>query len=185
MDNQQSYEKFLIAEYKHFSDSFWRNEEIGEKRLNFFITLVTAVITALVVLATKKGSTLFEVFEIARYALIALLFLGIVTLLRMLRRNRVTDEYKKAMDSIRCHFRDLDVRFKSYKPFDKGKKRKLGTGGLVEFIAIVNSLIFAAIAYLSFNIGPGYLRALIGFIVSIAIHVLIILKHHKHPEREA
>jgi len=37
-------EKLLLAEYQHFSESFWKNEEIGEKRVNFFITLSTAIV---------------------------------------------------------------------------------------------------------------------------------------------
>ena len=34
---------FLLAEYQRLADSFWKNEEVGEKRVNFLITLVTAV----------------------------------------------------------------------------------------------------------------------------------------------
>jgi len=47
---------FLLAEHEHFGDSFWRNEETGEKRVNFLITLVTAVLAALVALASNHGS---------------------------------------------------------------------------------------------------------------------------------
>lgn len=42
--------EFLLTEHKLIQESFWRNEESGEKRVNFFITLVTAVIAALVAL---------------------------------------------------------------------------------------------------------------------------------------
>jgi hypothetical protein len=115
-------EGFLLEEYRHLSESFWRNEEVGEKRVNFFITLVTAVIAALVTLATK-GKT--DVYPIAVFALFALLVVGIVTLNRMIRRNRVTDEYKLAMDMIRSRFRDWDNRLQNYQPFGKGFLRNL------------------------------------------------------------
>jgi hypothetical protein len=36
-------ENLLLAEYKRYAESFWKNEEVGEKRVSFFITLVTAV----------------------------------------------------------------------------------------------------------------------------------------------
>ena len=45
MDNSDS---LLLAEYHRLIDSFWKSEELGERRVTFFITLTTAVITALV-----------------------------------------------------------------------------------------------------------------------------------------
>jgi hypothetical protein len=62
MDAQQSTEpqkvsmEFLLADHKYFADSIWKNEEVGEKRLNVFITLVTAVIAALVALHAKDNT---------------------------------------------------------------------------------------------------------------------------------
>jgi 4-hydroxybenzoate polyprenyltransferase len=144
---------FLIAEYKHFADSFWRSEETGEKRINFFITLVTAVISALVALSTAKESLGAEnVFSITVFALAALLAFGVVTLLRMIKRNRSTDDYKDAMDAIRDQFRKLDPdALKDYNPFDEArarqrKARKLGSGSLAEITAVFNSLVAAAVS---------------------------------------
>jgi hypothetical protein len=53
-------DQFLLAEHRHFTESLWKNEEVGEKRLNVFITLVTAVITALVALHAKENVLLWE-----------------------------------------------------------------------------------------------------------------------------
>src|SRR5262249_43231618 len=99
-------DKLLLAEYKHFSESIWKNEETGERRLNFFITLVTAVIAGLVALWTKKGTgdlalSERDILRITIPALIGLLLFGIVTFLRMLQRDRVTSEYKGIVDYIR------------------------------------------------------------------------------------
>jgi len=138
-------EDFLLAEYRNLTDSFWRNEDAGERRVNFFITLVTAVISALVALATRAtdlGSDM--VFVIVFFALSALLAFGIVTLLRMLQRNRVTDGYKRAMAQIRTFFKEEDERLRAYEPFSK-TTRRIGTGGLAEMIAVFNALIFAAL----------------------------------------
>lgn len=115
---QESYSKeFLLEEYRHFAESFWRNEEVGEKRINFFITLVTAVIAGLVALATKSE---IDVYPIAVFALVVLLFFGIVMLKRMIKRDTVTDEYKLAMDMIRSRFRNWGDRLQDYQPFGKG-----------------------------------------------------------------
>ena len=177
-DLRRNTDDFLLAEYKNLADSFWRNEETGERRLNFFITLVTAVIAALVALATKQNDALTpaSVKLIAVYALLALLAFGLVTLLRLLKRNRTTDEYKRAMAQIRDQFRDADERLADYQPFEK-KQRTLFVGGLVEIVAVINSLIVAAlVALVSFpssTVVSG-LSALAGFVVSAIAHGLAI-----------
>lgn len=177
MDNQEANDQqrhsvdFLLAEYGYLGDCFWRNEETGEKRVNFFITLVTAAIAALVALATSKEGNLREanVYFITVFALLALLSFGIVTLLRMIRRNLVTDEYKRAMDSIRSLFRGWDEeRLQNYQPFEKGKPRRLLTGGLVDMVALVNSVIVAALCALFALSYSGWIVELLGLAGSIA-----------------
>jgi len=259
---QHNSEEFLLAEYRRFADSFWRNEEVGEKRVNFFITLVTAVITAMVALATttKQGilATLVELFidkqgtldqyQIAVLVLLALLSFGVVTLLRIIHRNRVTDEYKRGMDTIRDCFRNWEKqRLQDYQPFetsfkiteqsleklrskvpdnvlkklkciknqkftgvekfvdtlrtkigekqpvdfllilkhvslDESKPRKPGTGGLAEMVALINSIIVAALIVLfsrsNSTWGIGW-RALVGFILSLIGHEFCIYLIHK------
>ena len=73
--------EFLLHEYGYFSESFWRNEEAGEKRVNFFVTLVTAVLAALVALATRtkgdKGTLVdHQVLGITLAACLSLLAVG-------------------------------------------------------------------------------------------------------------
>jgi hypothetical protein len=187
MGNQETDEpkghsvNFLLAEYRYLGDCFWRNEEIGERRVNFFITLVTAAITALVTLATRKQGDLGEdeVYFIVVFALLALLSFGIVTLLRMIHRNTVTDEYKDAMNMIRGRFRDWDEeRLKDYYPFKRGKPRKLGTGGLVDMVALVNSVIVAALCVLLAYFRPGsdiVLSGLLGFIAALIVQFVYVM----------
>ena len=169
---------FLLAEYENLAESFWRNEELGERRLNFFITLVTAVIAALVALATKENNALTpaDVKLIAVYALLALLVFGLVTMIRLIKRNRTTDEYKRGMTKIRDQFREADARLANYQPFEK-KQRTLFAGGLVEIVAVIYSLIVAAlVALVSFpgSVVVSGLGALAGFVVSAIVHGLAI-----------
>jgi len=144
-------EKFLLAEYTALSASFWRNEETGEKRVNYLITLVTAVLAALVTLATKQGALSdAQIAWTAFAACLALLAVGILTFLRMLRRNAVTDEYKHALDEIRDRFRRLDgsALLEGYEPFIPAGRahRRLGRGGLAELVGVVNSVVAASAA---------------------------------------
>jgi hypothetical protein len=107
----------LIEDLKHFGESLWRNDDIGEKRFNFFLTLVTAVIAGLITLHTGEGDLAglgpLEKYVpngggpdglkalITRAALWALFGVGLLTYIRLLLRNRVTDEYHRTLAYIR------------------------------------------------------------------------------------
>jgi hypothetical protein len=114
--------EYLLAEYRYFTDSLWRNEEGGEKRVQFFITLVTAVLAGLVALIRpQSGEVRAEAtYPMAAGALAAVLVIGYVTLKRMRHRNRVTDDYKRTIDLIRSRFRDWDISLGEYQPLGTG-----------------------------------------------------------------
>jgi hypothetical protein len=100
--------EYLLAEHESLRDAFWRNEELGERRLQFFLGLVTAVFGGLGVLATTdKG--LFSnhperIADVATGGLIFLLVVGWMTLGRINKRDRVSDDYKEGLDQIRNCF---------------------------------------------------------------------------------
>ena len=156
----ESSRDFMLEEYKHHFAEFERSEEIGEHRVNFFITLVTAVFGALGVLVFENGD-----FDINKYyliinaALLAILLFGILTLARMIRRNLVSHEELRAMGRIRRYFVEKDPYIKDflyYKPRDDKPVRKkewrdlasIGTGGLVETVMLINSIIVAILLVL-------------------------------------
>jgi len=94
----------LIEDLKHFGESLWRNDEIGEKRFNFFLTLVTAVIVGLVTLLTAKdvGTDVAALRKlIACGAVWALFGLGLLTYVCLLLRNRVMYQYHLTLKYIR------------------------------------------------------------------------------------
>jgi 8-oxo-dGTP pyrophosphatase MutT (NUDIX family) len=146
----ESAKELLLADYKYLGESFWKNEETGETRVKFFITLVTAVLAALAALAkSKDGLVTNDVLALVSiYALFALMVLGTVTLFRMMQRNATTDGFKQYMDDIRHRFKgDLDQvpLLEGYKPFRHSPPiRKLG--GLAHTVAALNSLLAAALA---------------------------------------
>jgi hypothetical protein len=178
---QNSSVDFLRDEYKYFTDSFWKNEEIGEKRLTVFITLVTAVIAGLVALHTKDGMIdKNHRFYVTICSLFALLLLGLATLLRMRQRDRVSDEYKRALDEVRDLFREMGNRLHAYQPFPKVGTRKRITGGYVQTVALINSLISAAlIALLLRSINPPWIpvaAAILGLILSLVAQLYGLIK---------
>ena len=123
MSGREALDDFLIAEHQHFAESFWRTEELGEKRLNFFISLLTAAAAGLVVLATaESGFTDSHVQWVSFATGLALLLVGVSTFLRMLRRNEVTDQYKDAMNLVRESFRTR-YALEGYAPFEKLPRR--------------------------------------------------------------
>ncbi len=142
-------QNLLLAEYRHFAESFWKSEEIGEKRVNFLIMLVTAVAAALVTLYTNKtslGDSAKQAIVIG--ALLGVLTFGAVTLLRILQRDRVTDEYKAIVDYIREQLRRL-AHFDDYELPFRPPRHWLIRGGLAKTVAVMNSVIVAALASLT------------------------------------
>lgn len=163
MGNQEGNEpqphsvSFLLAEYQSHKDEFQRSEQIGETRVHFFITVTTAVLGALAI--RDEGIWLGDkVDPIFFYALGALLLFGVVTLMRLIRRNLVSHEHLRAIGRIRSYFaKDAEIsQHLYYEPRDDRPYRKkdwgqvfsLGTGGLVETVSLVNSLIVAALCAL-------------------------------------
>lgn len=183
----------IVAEdFKSFNDSFWKNESSGETRVQFFIGLVTAVISGLVALATtietkiegKVVTTTWineeKVFFIAIFALLSLFIIGWITFLRMVRRNCVTEEYKAALDYIRSHF--ATAKFECYEPFRKISEKKPTTGGLSAFVAVINGNIIALLVFLlcskvmlcewSF----AHRSAVAGLVATVVAVIVVVLK---------
>jgi hypothetical protein len=167
---------FLLAEHRYFSDSFWRNEETGEKRVNFLITLVTAVLAALAALASHPGSlTTAQIGGFTFAACFALFVVGVLTFVRLIHRNRAADKYKACMDSIRSYLGPRDeLGLSNYHPFPPIAARAFGRGGLTDIVAAVDSFIAAAglagLAALSGSLVAVSASAAAGFVVSFALH---------------
>ena len=153
---------FLLEEYKSLQESFLRNEELGERRVNFFITLTTAVIGALAAIWKISIDGIDLIF--LSFGLAFVFLSGIVTLARIIRRNLITHEYLRALGRIRKYFADINPKIQPFLPYppcdDRPQREKkwkdicsLGTGGLVEMVSLVNSLVVAAICMLA---GYGY-----------------------------
>ena len=167
-------EKLLLAEYQSFTEAFWKSEGIGEKRVDFFITLTTAIIAGIVALVTHSGTELSDtsVRQIATGALVATLLFGLITFLRILHRNRVTDEYKGILDYLREQLRSKSTDLTEYKLPFRSHKRLL-KGGLAETVALMNSIILGAILALWVGKGWGWLVIPIFFLLMFALQIFV------------
>jgi hypothetical protein len=94
--------EFVRADYEHVAASLRDNEELGEKRVTFFTTLVAMFFGAVGFLATDLN----EAVPVSTYLALAavsafLVVLGVLTMMRLRRRNRVADRYKNILRTMR------------------------------------------------------------------------------------
>ncbi|MGI8918634.1 MAG: NUDIX domain-containing protein [Pyrinomonadaceae bacterium] len=144
---------FLLAEYQNAADSFWKNEQTGETRVNWFIGIVTAAVGGLFGLTTAEHRPHGEPLRLIYLAaLFALLSFGLVTLLRIIKRNETTDGYKQDARRIRRLFaQSLDDagvlrNYGSFGDSNEPKETLRKLGGLSHTVSTINSLLLAAIA---------------------------------------
>jgi 8-oxo-dGTP pyrophosphatase MutT (NUDIX family) len=172
--------ELLLQDFRYFTDSFWKNEQIGETRVNWLIGLVTAAGAGLASLASKQPRV-ENLRTIAAVAIAALLVFGLVTLLRVLKRNEATDTYKHALDASRQMFKDyFDGKqiLGQYAPFPKIKSRK--GGGLAHNVAAINGLLAAALAGTLLTSAPFALVAgAVAFLAALFLQITYIRDREK------
>jgi putative (di)nucleoside polyphosphate hydrolase len=179
-------EDLLLVDYHRFIEAFWKNEEIGEKRVNFFITLVTAVLAGIVALLTKKGDPGGIPSDIADMIILGALsgiwIMGLATFLRIIQRNDVTDEYKNILNYIHRNLKERGIALSEYElPFAPKKTRTrkwLLQSGLAEMVAAMNSFLLACLVFSMFHkcyLWPWVLAAG-AFILSYILQKLIIMQ---------
>jgi putative (di)nucleoside polyphosphate hydrolase len=168
-------EKTLMADYEHFSESFWRNEEVGEKRVNFFIALTTAIIAGIAALVTSNDGDFSraDMRQAATVALSGTFLFGLVTFMRIVQRNRVTDEYKKIIRYVREQMRRRSSSLPEYDLPFQSSGRRLFRGGLAETVAVMNGIILAVIAALWSGGGWGWIAVPGVFVVSFVTQAAV------------
>ncbi len=157
----------LLEDYRYRAESLWKNEQGGETRVNLFIGLLTLVGGLMATLVTSDK----KVFEgdmlrlVALAGLFTMLVLGLITMLRMITRNKNTDQAKHDLDIIRQTIKDrfdeeglllhytLFGRSRVSEPEkvatqDNGKNHSIQArnfGGLAHTMAALNSLLLAGL----------------------------------------
>lgn len=118
--------EFLIEEYKEFSNTLHINEERGEKRIEFFLTLSTAVLGAIGFFIKEfsciEARFLNIIYLIIIFFLIGLIAIGIIIQKRLSKRNNIANELMSILKEIRENIRertdpDYLVFPRNYSPF--------------------------------------------------------------------
>lgn len=150
-------DEFLLHEFDHNAAALLQNEEAGEKRVQFFFTVVTAVF-GIVGLAFRSETVPLTEQLAASWApvslgLLLLLILGLWTTSRIVQRNVTTDQHKFVLRGIRRRFVTSDFARKHpnmfYKVYDDFDERRAmsGKGGWFEALLVLNSALSALLAW--------------------------------------
>lgn len=146
--------ELMRMEYEYLTASFLANEEMGEKRIALFVTLTAGLGAAAGFAYEKMGGQAFP--ELWLGVNLAWLLFGYLTLLRILKRNKTTDDHIHRLQVLRQWFvAPEDEAARRYLPFDpygswKPPREGLdfhGNGGYAEVVAFVNSMIAGALGW--------------------------------------
>jgi hypothetical protein len=142
---------FLVADLKYFGQAHLENERTGEGRFRFFSTLITAVGAGLVALYTAKDAINEEPAEpIVTGALLGLVLFGLLTYVRMLHRDRVSEGYKQDLDHIRCQLRTklslLNYEEKPHRPTTM-RELEILKAGYAQTVGVMFSFLAAVLLF--------------------------------------
>lgn len=179
-------ERLIMAEYEDLVASMRSNEELGERRLHVFLTLIAAVTAAIGLASSRFVDDISPLVAITAVAGALILIVGLMTLRRIMVRNLVTSKYMNGLRRIRALFVQLQpeaVMILSFPPERKpvlrvktGRRYGIGKGGLLETVAAINSFLVAVViagsmwlldAPVSMSLGVGSLTALVGWIAQM------------------
>src|SRR5213593_72938 len=159
-------EALAYEEYRGWRASLHHSEELGERRIQFFVGFVTAVLGGMLALVKRADGTFDwpRANRMAEWTLPVLLLIGLATFMRMLRRNEVTDRCKTELAKIRYHFGHHDPQTTELANGQR-EPRKLLRGGLAVMMLVLESLLAAGWWGLprggQSGLQPGY--AILGF----------------------
>src|SRR5262245_30347274 len=148
---------FLLAEHAHAAESLLRNEESGEKRAAFFVSIAGASAAVLAFAFGGEASIVphDRVPAAATASAALLLMFGLLTVRRLIERHIVTDRYIFALRSLRRVFLTAEdaqalpnAFFKLYEEFEPRELSvfSLGKGGWLQTIALINAVLAALAA---------------------------------------
>mgnify|MGYP000855927713 CR=1 FL=1 len=175
---------FMLAEYEHLTEMLLYTKEVGHKRVQFWLSIVSAAGGLLALFyQIDKGSAAF--FGTALIACLALFIVGWSIFLKLIHRTITTVEYLRGLGKIKHYFSENDGRIKkhlyfparddlpsfSYNPHMMGSSLR----GLV---VTINSFIIAAVvAILPYFIWGEWSRLPVEIILAIAAFGVSYLAH--------
>lgn len=184
--------ELLMKDYEALTRELEQNEGRGETRLSIYLTIVTAVIAGLVSLSAAKSKAASPEFiaAIGVFALSALLALGIVLFLRILKRDAKTDGFVEDLKEARkivatkLDPAKLLAEWAPFKPKQSadqdrveqeanGEPRRIG--GLADLVAVINSILVGGIVLIALfdrvdRVGAAMVAVMLA-VTSFVLHV--------------
>lgn len=179
--------EILSNEYKRYHDLLMNYGSLGERRINFFITFITAIIGSLGVASVVTDQNIITniennkaLFIVILFLLLSLFLFGLLTFRRIINGNVTTDDHKINLDIIRLMYRFLPLNYvKSRRNNYLMENITLQRGGIVQIVKMMSSLIiglinaFIWISYfgqLDYLVIIPFLIGIIGSWINISIY---------------
>jgi hypothetical protein len=154
-DQEKVFREFIMAEYNRYADLFKFSEEAGEKRLTFYMSLVTAIVGGIVALYAKG-----DIGETCDFSFLAILILiaqagllsvGHLVYMRMVKRNETTDNCKENMDLVRKimidAYKGAAESLKEFKRIGENQQKpNRKPGSLRDIVAMINIFLIIFLA---------------------------------------
>jgi hypothetical protein len=96
--------RLIMAEYEDLVASLRSNEELGERRLDAYLTLIAAVTAAIGLASSRFEDDTAPLIGVATVAAGLMTVFGIMTLRRMMVRNVTTSVFMNGLRRIRAVF---------------------------------------------------------------------------------
>lgn len=195
--NREAAREIMLKDLEMMEESIRHNEDTGEKRFNFFITVVTAVVAGLVALWTQDHADAAMpayVEQVTRLASFAMLAFGLISFRRMMHRDAVTAKYKRITHYIRRRYRDAfkeDVRaLADYEvvemlepPKNRGelekRARRVLQGGYTPLLGLMNGVLLTAALRTGFDLALG---PAVGGGAALTLVLWVIGSAHHHAK---
>jgi ADP-ribose pyrophosphatase YjhB (NUDIX family) len=149
-----AFAEFLKLELQHTTESFLKSEEDGERRAKFFLTVAAGAGAVLIFLLGGAKYDPREISGAIVFVLVVLLLFGYFVVLRLVKRNRTSDDCKEKPRRIRLWFspnlHDPRRAWVAFDPFEPPSPRALSywgptRGGWLEILLLVEAILGGAL----------------------------------------
>lgn len=175
---------FMLSEYEHLTEMLLYTKEVGHKRVQFWLSIVTAAGGLLALLYQIDGGTA-TFFGTALIACLGLLVIGWTVFLKLIHRTVTTVEYLRGLGKIKHYFTENDSRIKRHlyfparddMPSFKYDPHMMGSS-LRGLVVTINSFVIAALAaILPYFVWGGWAGVPIEIILGVAAFGISYLVH--------
>jgi len=200
IESTESVDWFMRSEYDRLTEMLLYTKEMGQKRVQFWLTIVSAVGGLLAVIYQINGADLgFLAFTMI--ALLGILLLGFVIFLKLVQRTITSVEYLRAQGKIKAYFvskkPDADKYF--YFPVSDDVPKlthsfafKLTGSSMRLLVVLINSFVLGGVVALIPRfvygnwdfVGYQVVMGIAAFVLSFALHEGFTCKRFRLAEKE-